>query len=653
MESYPPDQVTPYGVTLLNEGFEPLITYVSPDKSLAFYVNGGLAPWPGVTEGIVLADGMKGMHPTFTHLDHKGARQAGTTWADTVYDPAEMTMEVIATARTPEGLRKVIRKWIAAWNPEDPGTLSWVTPDGGEWWCRPRLFRAPPEKMARTMARSKQQMFTWSIRNDDAFWRSHDSTSTFQLPFNTGEDLFQRNDSGTLGSNWSQTYSGAGAGVCETDGARAGWTPSGILERTVVNRWTGVNAVQTVAVNGSPATTNFSFGGFTTGSIAHPATTGTLQTALQGLTSIGSGNVSVTGSTGGPFNVNFIGSLASTFVDLLGGSILTGGTNPFMTFANTISGAPSVSTADSQVVRFRLNSFYGWPWPTNARLDLWGRMNTAGTTGIRLRISGTDLVLSRFNAGVETVMTTKALDLAPQRGEEWRLVSGASTDRHFRVLRGGFPIIDFKESGTGSAVGASYRGAGWGMRAGAGTTAQDVPPTIEDWGFGNNSSGTASGYLPLTNVGDQEAFPDLVVYGPGTFTFGDGPGTGATISFGPLVEGQAALIRTQPGERGVHDLTGVQTAEDLPFFQNFLSSLFSFADNNNVPNLLSWFTSFFNIDPPQGNLYSLLSGRWSKGVPPRPLSTLPTTSQIAVTIAGGTAESKVIASITPKRRWPE
>ena len=137
MEIFPPGKITKYGITLLKEGIEPLITYTSPDGEIAFYLNGGLAPWPGVTEGVVLQDGIQGMHAIFEHLDHKGARQDGASWRDTVYEPAEMTMKVTITAINPESFRRIMRKWFAAWDPEKAGRLNWVTPDGD--WLRLRV----------------------------------------------------------------------------------------------------------------------------------------------------------------------------------------------------------------------------------------------------------------------------------------------------------------------------------------------------------------------------------------------------------------------------------------------------------------------------------------------------------------------------------
>lgn len=654
MESFPPTPVTNYGITLLEEGIEPHITYISPEGEVVFYLNGGLAPWPGVTEGIVLADGMEGLHATFNHLDHKGARQAGATWTDTVYDPAEMSMEVTATARTPEGLRKVIRKWMAAWDPTKTGTLSWVTPDGGEWWCHPRLNRPPPEKLARTMARSKEQKFTWSIRNDDAFWRSHDSISEWHIPFNRSRDEFTRNDAGTLGASWDQTYSGPGAGVCETDGTRAVWTPSGTAERTVVNRWLGNDEIQTVTVNGSPDSWQLTYDGATTTAIAHPASAATVQTRLEALGNIGGGDVSVIGPTGGPYRVTFTGALGKRNVPEMIGAITGGGINPFVQVAKTFDGQPAKTESDSQIVRVKLESLYKWPWPVNARLDIWGRLNDAGNTGVRVRISHNQIRLSRFDAGTEHILYTRNTILPPLWGEEWVFLLGASSNaRHFKVLRSGFLVLEFKETGAASPLGPSYRGAGFGMRAGAGTTTQDTPATVWEFSLGDNVAVTSSGHISLTNYGDQEGWPDLIVYGPGTFYFGDGPGRPPTVEFGPLANGQVALVKTHPGHRGVYDLTAEHTEHDLPFFQSFIKSLFGLAFNNNVPPMMDWFQSFFGISPPQGNLYARLKGRWTRGIPPRPLGDLPETSQIAVKVVNGTVDSKVVAALTPMRRWPE
>lgn len=663
MESFPPAEVTRYGITLLKEGIEPHITYISPDGDVAFYLNGGLAPWPGVTEGVVLADGMSGMHATFNHLDHKGARQDGSTWADTVYDPAEMNMDVICTARTPENLRKVIRQWIASWDPQKRGTLSWVTPEGGEWWCHPRLMRAPADKMSRTMARSREQKFSWSIRNDDAFWRSHDSVGVFGFSFNKAYDDFNRDDSGTLGPNWSQTYSNPGHGHCETEDdffgndsfGRAVWIGGDNAKSGVINRWLGVNEIQTITVAGAPSTWTLTYLGVTTAAITHPATAATVQTALQGLSTVGAGNAVVTGNAGGPYTVTFQGALAKRDIDTLVGTVTSGGTNPVVRIGRTKEGSKAVTETDNQVITVTIADFFSFPFPETGYIDIWGRMSADGTSGIRARIGGTYVALSSFKNGVERPLFSRPLLLTPLWWEQWTLVCGtAANSREFKLFRAnGFQVFAFTEPDTDSYIGSGYRGGGFGLEADAGFLVQAIPPGIQDWAMGDNLEVTQSGHVNVTNFGDQDGYPDLVVYGPGMFKFGDGPGTEPTIEFGPLLEGQVALIKTHPGKRAVYDLTADKTPQQLPAFQDFISRLISLAFNNNIPPLFSWFESIFGIAPPQGNLYALLKGRFTKPVPARPVIGVPETSHIAIEVQNGNAFTRVVAALTPLRRWPE
>ncbi|MFI4875947.1 MAG: hypothetical protein ACIALR_11435 [Blastopirellula sp. JB062] len=91
----------------------------------------------------------------------------------------------------------------------------------------------------------------------------------------------------------------------------------------------GVNEEQTVSLTGSPSggTFTLSYGGDTTSGIAYNAAASAVETALEGLTSIGSGDASVSGDAGGPWTVEFTGALAGQDVALMtgDGSSLTGG----------------------------------------------------------------------------------------------------------------------------------------------------------------------------------------------------------------------------------------------------------------------------------------------------------------------------------------
>src|SRR5690606_33822259 len=77
------------------------------------------------------------------------------------------------------------------------------------------------------------------------------------------------------------------------------------------------DAVQSLTVDAAGGQFKLSFGGDTTGDLAYNATAAQVQTALRGLASIGSGNVTVTGGPGGsggsvPYGIFFEGALAGT-----------------------------------------------------------------------------------------------------------------------------------------------------------------------------------------------------------------------------------------------------------------------------------------------------------------------------------------------------
>jgi hypothetical protein len=88
------------------------------------------------------------------------------------------------------------------------------------------------------------------------------------------------------------------------------------------------NEKQTITLTGAiGGTFKLYFGGYITGNIAWNASTADMQSALESLAPIGSGNVSVTGSPGA-WVVEFIGALAYTDVAIIAGydtSLLVGG----------------------------------------------------------------------------------------------------------------------------------------------------------------------------------------------------------------------------------------------------------------------------------------------------------------------------------------
>lgn len=96
------------------------------------------------------------------------------------------------------------------------------------------------------------------------------------------------------------------------------------------------NEVQTISIPTAPKNNQFflNFNGQTTTAIAANADGATVQAALEALSGIGAGNVSVTGMAGGPYVVTFQGALANIDVNAIRG---IGGFN--ITFQGSLSGA--------------------------------------------------------------------------------------------------------------------------------------------------------------------------------------------------------------------------------------------------------------------------------------------------------------------------
>jgi hypothetical protein len=405
---------------------------------------GPQAPIPGVQDGVTI-ESIKGLMPIWQTKDQQGANQDGVTFQGAVYDPIVVDMVCEMHGNTPQSARKVIRRWIESWDVKAQGELFTIC-DNAYWFAPVRWFKTPTETLMR--AASCRQRFTWTARADDGFWRSYDSVCEF------------------------------GSGLS--------------------------NAVQRITLKNSPTGGNwvYQFGGKSTGNIARTASAATLQTAITGLSSVGAGNATVTGS--GPWDVTFIGALGGV-------------------------AQPKATTTDT--------------------------------------------------------------------------------------LTGGiFPFAQVDVINTG---------------------------------------GTGQGFNTVTNIGDQEAWADHVVYGPfDQVQIANGPG-GSMITFGPLLQNQIVLLRTEPRRRGVYDLTIIPPpGQALNPWQTFLKNLISFAMNGNIPPLLREFESWFGILPPQAELYSLLGGRFSNSIPAKAAGGDPVESHIAVKIVGGGAGAKIVTSITPRRRYP-
>jgi hypothetical protein len=318
------------------------------------------------------------------------------------------------------------------------------------------------------------------------------------------------------------------------------------------------------------------------------------------------------------------------------------------------------SSTDNQAAFITLGSFPAWTFFDEAYNDIWVRLGTSGTAGangVRLRIQQHNVELSYFVAGVETELRNRPLIIPPIPGETWGIVAGTGDDaRTFKVLRGKnglAEVMTVKESGTGSLLGASYRGMGFGMESGTGASNELSPARVRAFRGGDNATETQNGMLRRVNMGDQPMWDRYTLHGPGTFYIGSGPGSTDMVKYGPLERGQVVQLRTDPRKRGVVDLTSVQPSpQQLNWWQQALKDFLSFASGNNASPLEEEILSQFGIKPPQGNMYSLLDGRFARPIPAKPAAGPAKLYNVLVEVVGGDADTRITAAGTPLRRWP-
>lgn len=154
------------------------------------------------------------------------------------------------------------------------------------------------------------------------------------------------------------------------DGVPSG-TPIGIVTATgLVGPYTGdsTDEVVTLTEGGSGLTSfTLTFGGQTTASIDDDATAAQVQAALEALSTIGAGNVAVTGGPigTGPFTVTFQGDLANTNVGAIT-TTPTGGTGTVTAAVVTAGGADAGSDGREVLAGFlytdqKAPGDGGWP----------------------------------------------------------------------------------------------------------------------------------------------------------------------------------------------------------------------------------------------------------------------------------------------------
>ena len=115
-------------------------------------------------------------------------------------------------------------------------------------------------------------------------------------------------------------------------------------------------------------------------------------------------------------------------------------------------------------------------------------------------------------------------------------------------------------------------------------------------------------------------------------------------TLGLAVDSQVRLIDRNRPDLGGRLLHRAQAVKDF----------LDFATGGNAPPLMHALASQFGIQPPQGNLYSLLKGRFGteSAIPAAPVSGEPQPYYLDASITDGNADSQLISTGIPLRRYP-
>lgn len=149
----------------------------------------------------------------------------------------------------------------------------------------------------------------------------------------------------------------------------------------------GTNEVQTITISATGGTFTITYSGQTTSAIAYNATAATVQAALEALSNIAVGDVSVTGSAGGPYSIEFIGTLGLQNVAAVttNAGSLTGGAGTAVVATPTPGVAPDATWtfAADDPHQWRTGGLFTNPMPGNL-VNVF--ITNAGTVAARVRL---------------------------------------------------------------------------------------------------------------------------------------------------------------------------------------------------------------------------------------------------------------------------
>ena len=646
---YPIAGVTKHGAYHLMSGQLPWVWLESADRSVVFDLMGGRSiPDRRAPESVqLLKDGIKGLVPPWRTIDQKGATQDGVTWIDSLYDPAEVTLTVMAVGRDHTHVREVVRTLIAALDTKAPCRLHFWTQDAGHWWADLRWFKTLPD--VNNIANARRQRLTLVMRADDAFWRSDDSVDLWAPTYEAMSDPFNfeagSEEATSLGENWPLRYFDRGGGYVSADGSKVIWNDE-------PGWFTGDRSVVIGPYKDFHTDSDYQVLVVKTGSAPQLAIPSSAYN--DGWVRMGRNEDGTWNGYGVRFRVRWSRYELARFNGFVTDTATAGVTLGALGW-DTIPGLDAADFAGEELV-------YALPTNTGTARDMWLRCRVLNNGNVQLNnlTNSAKTVVSgdQFRTVRKTVMVNRIQWWPPKiGGDDWTVIAGVEGDpRQFVVLRNGLELFTHKESGTGSALGADYRGIGFGMGASSQTISQATPATVKRVSAADNVTVAQEGYLRRTNVGDQPQFDRLTVFGPGTFRFWIGPDAGPDdyVEFGPLLPSQVVQIDTDPRRRSVQDLTSTPpTQQELTAWQGVVEKFLDNLGGAGSP-LITQIKSKWGILPPQGALYSLLRGRFSDAaaVPPKSPGASVKPYFVKVSVDDGSAQSKVIAAGTPRRRYP-
>ncbi|MCG7596364.1 hypothetical protein [Mycobacterium sp. PSTR-4-N] len=569
VQRYPRGQITPHGAFHFMQGLHPRVKLKAYDGSVEIELLGGPSvPDPiGAPECVRVNGPIKGLIGPWKFLDQQGANEDGTTYIDSVTEPAIVEIPVKIVARDAAMLRQVVNHLFGSIDKAKKSELSWFTPEAGFWWADVRWADKPPGGL-RLGGQRRSLETTLLLRSDLGAWKSFDDVGEFRFAYDSLVDSFETDYEDSIGPDWSvfQFSPGRGYLYARNGAARFRDDPNKFL--------------------------------FTEGS-RYLAVHRTFETETN-----------------------------NQVVEVVFDTMLEFGAK------NYIAG---------RVGRRSDGSWNGY--------------------GVLVEIAGATVRLVAFNNFHETEIRRRVLPTAPPLfGEKWRLecggldAKGVFDERMFRVKRGlgaGVTVLAAKDDKEVSALGDAFKGAGFGGYAAGRLISQGTPSAVRSIRVGDATVVTQSGFIKRINIGDIDRFDRYTLYGPGTFQIAAAPGSTDMVEFGPLLPNQIVQLRTDGRKRLVVDLTSVPpTADELVEYREALKDLESMAPIGNIGPTLESNASVFGVVPPQGNMHRLLSGRFTRPIPAKSPGRPPETVQVAVSIADGNSDSRIIASGTNLRRYP-